>query len=121
MNDDSALYIHCQKDSPMGAREWWNELDKSFGANKITIEWEEIWEDEEGHSCKLFLEMKVDTLKKASNLVGAFLLGLKTHKDFSQKYYSINKSIENYKSLRGVPSDFRLVSTRVRLIDGICD
>ena len=119
---ENALEIYCQKPWSRGADEWWEE-EKNNGATKITIEWEEKWENDQGESCVLLFEMKVNTLRKASNLVGALLLGSKTHKNFPKKdveLYELHGCIEYEGDFEdhGVPSDFRLVSTEVKRLDG---
>jgi hypothetical protein len=118
---ENALEIYCEKPFTRTADEWWDEW-KSEGATKITVEWKETWGNDQGESCELLFEMKVNTLKKASNLVGAFLLGLKTHKDFPKKdveLYELHGCIEYAGDFEdhGVPSDFRLVSTQVKRLD----
>lgn len=117
MGYQNALEIYCEKPFTRTADEWWNEW-KSEGATKITIEWTEKWlspNDEE--SCELLLEMEVDTLKKASNLVGAILLGLKTHKNFLKKDLIFQEEWGYFDDNGRVPSDFRLVSTQVKRLD----
>ena len=114
----NALEIYCQKPWTMTADEWWNEW-KSEGATKITIEWTEKWLcPNNKESCELLLEMEVDTLRKASNLVGAILLGLKTHKNFPNNSFSFEEYTGGGVDDNGrVPSDFHLVSTQVKRLD----
>ena len=117
MGYQNALEIYCEKSWTMSADEWWSDW-KSEGATKITIEWTEKWLSPNGQeSCELLLETEVNTLRKASNLVGAILLGLKTHKSFPQKDLCFQEEWGYFDDNGRVPSDFRLVSTQVKRLD----
>ena len=116
---ENALEIYCEKSWNWTKRadEWWDEWSGE-GATKITIEWTEKWLSPNGQEeCELTSEMEVDTLRKASNLVGALLLGLKTHKSFSQKDFCHQEHCGHFDDNDRVPSDFRLVSTVVKRLD----
>ena len=63
------------------------ESFKKEERDTIEVNWSEVWVNDLGETEDIDCCISVDTLKKASNLVGALLLGLKTHKSFGSLNY----------------------------------
>ena len=99
--------------------------EKESSLDKIGVDWSETWVNDQGKEITIECCFDVDTPKKASNLVGALLLGLKTHKNFPKDHvYCINEVDGDFdmkdwmyeEDWSKLSKDFHHISTRVKYL-----
>ena len=75
--------MYCENRSIAKKLEEFSKLNQTY--TRIGVDWLETWVNDQGKELTIECCFNVESSKKASNLVGALLLGLKTHKNFPKQ------------------------------------